>query len=150
MTEINVKISAGLAICKKTYALSSNKGYTVCFDFDSEWENEKDITARLVFDGNFVDIPVVNGRASLPKIPACRSLAVGVYSALHSTTLAQIGCIPTCADKNFCEVVTASEKAFRQIEKTLFDFGMADGRIEMLTLSLSQGEQRSFAPPDFF
>lgn len=101
MQYINVKISSSMAICQKEYPLSSNDDYAFIFQFDEKWKKEKRKTARLVFDGKYIDIKIKNNIAKPKKIPPCNNLNIGVYSKHYATTLAQIGCIISSVDKEF-------------------------------------------------
>lgn len=98
MNSIEIKISNKVAVCKKAFPISSNTGYKLVFSFDEEWKNEKEKTARLVFDESYIDIKMSENTALLPKIPPCESLSVGVYSKNLASTLAEIGCVLSCAD----------------------------------------------------
>ncbi len=98
MTNIQIKISGKIAVCRKRYLVSSNSDYTVTFDFDEEWKNHTVKTARFIFDSKSVDIPFSGDSVAVPKIPACRSLGIGVFSDSVSSTVAEIGCVLSAAD----------------------------------------------------
>lgn len=98
MNYIDVKVTSFMAICNKEYLVSSNKGYALRFCFDERWKKEKRKKARILFDERYIDLPIKNGIAVLPKIPPCKALSIGVYSKHCSTTYADIGCIRSCKD----------------------------------------------------
>lgn len=87
-----------MAICQKEYLISSNDDYALRFSFDERWKKEKHKKARLLFDGRYIDVPIKNGTAVLPKIPPAEALNVGVYSKHRATTYADLGCIRSCKD----------------------------------------------------
>lgn len=73
-----------------------NSDYQIQFAFDSEWDAHEKKTARLIYNGQYIDVPIdENGICELPAIRNATTLQVGVYSddeSLHTTTPASIGC----------------------------------------------------------
>lgn len=98
MTDIKIKISKKIAICKKKYLISSNSDYTVTFEFDDEWNPQESKTARFIFDEKCVDVPFLGNSVSVPKIPFCKTLGIGVFSDTASSTVADLGCIASVRD----------------------------------------------------
>ena len=98
MNYIDVKVTSHMALCCKEYPVSSNRDYALRFSFDEKWKKEKHKTARLLFDGKYIDIPIKKNVAFLPKIPPCEVLNIGVYSKNYATVYADIGCIKSCKD----------------------------------------------------
>lgn len=98
MKEITVKIKNKIAICPKRYLISANSDYKVKFEFDDEW-NEEDIkTARILFSDKVCDIPFIKKPITLPKIPYCTEISIGVFTDQMASTFAALGCIISCAD----------------------------------------------------
>lgn len=78
-----------------------NTDYTMEFTFDSEWDSYIDKTARFIWNGEYVDVDIVDTEEEdgikhscvVPKIKNTDTLEVGVYSGdLSTTTKAVISC----------------------------------------------------------
>ena len=98
MPEIKIKISNKIALCRKRYLISSNDNYTVRFEFDEEWENHQAKTARFIFDSSYVDVAFVGESVAVPKVIACETLGIGVFSDGLSSTIADVGCVLSVKD----------------------------------------------------
>lgn len=143
-TEIKIKISNKIAVCKKIYPISSNIGYVLVFDFDEEWQGEKNKTVRIFFDEKFIDIPLAGNRADILKIPPCSALSVGVYSDNLSSTSAQIGCILSCRDMPCEELFTLTQHQKKRINSCFGSFGVPADDISLVTVSFSNGDTLIF------
>ncbi|MGN1442250.1 MAG: hypothetical protein ACI4XE_00270, partial [Acutalibacteraceae bacterium] len=80
MTTIRINVTNKTAICQKRYLISANSNYQIQFTFDDEWSLSDAKTARIVFDRDYYDIIFTGDTVELPKIPACETLAVGVFT----------------------------------------------------------------------
>lgn len=109
MHTIPISVSGKVALCPKRYLISSNSDYVLQFTFDSEWDAAPVKTARVFFDEQCVDLAFSGNTVALPKIPACASLAVGVFSDSLATTPAELGCIVSVADSD-CEILDPLEE----------------------------------------
>lgn len=98
MPEIKIKISNKIALCRKRYLISSNENYTVKFEFDEEWAAHQARTARFIFDTQYVDVAFVGDSVAVPKVIACDSLGIGVYSDGLASTAADVGCVLSVKD----------------------------------------------------
>lgn len=98
MPDIQIKISSKIAICKKRYLVSSNANYTVSFDFDNEWDAHTVRTARFIFDSQYTDVAFSGNTVTMPKIPPCECLGIGVYSDALASTTADVGCVLSVKD----------------------------------------------------
>ena len=98
MPEIKIKISNKIALCRKRYLISSNENYIVTFEFDEEWESHQAKTARFIFDSQYVDVAFVGNSVAVPKVPACDSLGIGVFSDGLASTAADVGCVLSVKD----------------------------------------------------
>ena len=66
-------------------------GYAILFDFDEEWSNFKNKTARFIYNGKYVDVLFSGNKCPVPKISNTYSIKVGVYASdLCTTTPAYI------------------------------------------------------------
>lgn len=98
MPDIQIKISSKIATCKKRYLVSSNANYTVSFDFDNEWDAHTVRTARFIFDSQYTDVAFSGNTVTMPKIPPCECLGIGVYSDALASTTADVGCVLSVKD----------------------------------------------------
>ena len=72
-----------------------NSDYQIQFIFDSEWDAHGAKQARVIYSGQYIDLPIENNICSLPAIRNTDSIQVGVYTSdgtLHTTTPAYIKC----------------------------------------------------------
>ena len=98
MPEIKIKVSGKIAVCRKRYLVSSNANYTVTFDFDNEWDAHTVRTARFIFDSEYTDVAFSGNTVTVPKIPPCECLGIGVYSDSLASTTADVGCVLSVKD----------------------------------------------------
>ena len=115
MTTIQVTVSGKVAFCRKQYLISSNEDYQLQFFFDDDWTPSQVKTARLLFDGQSVDLVFTGTTVALPRIPACETLAVGVFTDTMATTVAPIGCIPSVADIDATPAQPFTQSQYDQI-----------------------------------
>lgn len=74
-----------------------NADYTVEFDFDEEWDEVTEKTARFVFNQkggtNFKDVDFTGNTVAVPVLENIKSVAIGVYSGKRlSSTAVEIPC----------------------------------------------------------
>lgn len=74
-----------------------NSDYTVAFDFDAEWDQAGEKTARFSYvrDGArmYQDVPITGSTAEVPAVYRTREVQVGVYAGdLVTSTPARIPC----------------------------------------------------------
>ena len=119
MTTVKINISNKTAVCQKRYLISSNAGYQIKFVFDSEWDVFEVKTARIIFDSRYYDIIFTGDTVELPKIPPCKSLAVGVFTDQLATNAAELGCILSAADFDGEAVTEFTESQYDQIVSLL-------------------------------
>ncbi|MBO5184998.1 MAG: hypothetical protein J6D79_04615, partial [Clostridia bacterium] len=98
MTDIKIKVSGKVALCRKRYLVSSNADYTVTFEFDSDWDAHTVKTARFIFDEKYTDVSFMGNTVAVPKVIACKTLGIGVYSDSVASTVADIGCVISAKD----------------------------------------------------
>lgn len=98
MKEITVKVKNKIAVCPKRYLISANCDYQINFELDEEW-NESDVkTARILFGDKMYDIPFIKKSITLPKIPNCTEISIGIFTSEMASTFAVLGCIISCSD----------------------------------------------------
>ncbi|MCM1544268.1 MAG: hypothetical protein NC110_03115 [Ruminococcus sp.] len=118
MPTINIKIRNKIAVCQKRYVISSNSNYSIEFDFDEEWKDEVK-TVRYFFDSKCVDMVFTGNVVGIPKIPACSSFGVGIFTDKLSSTVAEIGCIISAADSDCEHAFEFSQSQYDQIIELL-------------------------------
>lgn len=72
-----------------------NSDYQIQFIFDSEWDAHGAKKARVIYNGQYIDLPIEDNVCTLPVIRNTDSIQVGVYTSdgiLHTTTPAYIKC----------------------------------------------------------
>lgn len=115
MTTITIHVSNKTAVCQKRYLISSNSNYQIKFSFDGEWTLPEAKTARIIFDTRYCDIVFTGDTVTLPKIPVCDSLAVGVFTDTLATNAAELGCIVSAADFDGEAVTEFTHSQYDQI-----------------------------------
>lgn len=55
-----------------------NGGYKMRFEFDEEWEEQEEKTARFVVNGVFEEVPIVDNECEIPPIEDAKKVVVGV------------------------------------------------------------------------
>ena len=133
MHTIPIHVSGKVALCPKRYLISSNSDYVLQFTFDSEWDASPVKTARVIFDEQCVDLAFSGNSVALPKIPACTSLAVGVFSDSLATTAAELGCIVSVADSDCTVLDPLEETQYTQLFALLN--AMANKQVSALSLA---------------
>ena len=148
MHTIPIHVAGKVALCPKRYLISSNEDYVLQFTFDSEWDAVPVKTARVLFDDQCVDLVFSGSTVALPKIPACTSLAVGVFSDTLATTAAELGCIVSVADTDCTVLDELEDTQYTQLfallnamaNKQLSSLSLAD---DTLTLTFSDGSTQT-------
>lgn len=115
MPEIKIKISNKIALCRKRYLISSNENYTVKFEFDEEWSTHQARTARFIFDTQYVDVAFVGDSVAVPKVIACESLGIGVYSDGLASTAADVGCVLSVKDYQGAETEEITNNGYETL-----------------------------------
>ncbi|MCM1365161.1 MAG: hypothetical protein NC122_10065 [Faecalibacterium sp.] len=118
MSIINIQIKNKIAVCPKRYVISANSNYVIDFDFDSEWTDTVK-TARFLFDFSCVDVIFTGNRVSVPRIPECKTLSVGVFTDKLSSTAAEIGCITSVAHADGKDDFDFTKSQYDQIVELL-------------------------------
>ncbi len=118
MPVIDIKIKNKIAVCQKRYLISANSNYSVCFNFDEEWDDGIK-TARIFFDDSYTDVLFSGNTVTIPKIPSCKSLGIGVYTSTLSSTVADIGCITSAADTDCKDIYEVTTSQYDQIMNML-------------------------------
>ncbi len=82
---MEIKIRVRQKICTDypdIVLMSNNRTYTVTWDLDDEWQPYDTKTMRVISlpDGAYQDIVFTGKTVSLPSIPACESLSVGLFA----------------------------------------------------------------------
>lgn len=120
MPTIDVTVKNKIAACEKRYVISANSNYFVEFDFDEEWtDNVK--TARFFFDSSCVDMIFTGNKVPVPKIPACTTFGVGVFTDALASTTAEIGCIISAADEESNNAFNFTQSQYEQMVALLND-----------------------------
>lgn len=98
---MNIEITVAnriAAVVGSPVIVCGNKGYTVTFSFDREWDGYDEKTARFVFivDGKakFIDVLFSGNTCDAPMLSNISQVVVGVYAGdLRTTTGATIKCL---------------------------------------------------------
>lgn len=74
-----------------------NSDYTIQFNFDAEWDDLAEKTARFVWESHgerkYADVPITGTSAAVPVLSGTKEVRVGVFGgSLKSTTPARIPC----------------------------------------------------------
>ena len=133
MHSIPIQVAGKVALCPKRYLISSNSDYVLQFTFDSEWDASPVKTARILFDDQCVDLAFSGNSVALPKIPACTSLSVGVFSDSLATTAAELGCIVSVADTDCTVLDPLEDTQYTQLFAILN--AMANKQVSSLSLA---------------
>lgn len=73
----------------KQIVICNNKDYTMRFDFDAEWEQFNQKTARFSYDGQYQDVVFSGNVCPVPAFNDIFQFSVGVFAGdLHTTTTA--------------------------------------------------------------
>ena len=87
------------SLLKSAKIVLRNGGYKMRFEFDDEWAELPEKTARFVYNGIGVEAPIVNNECTVPVIEDAKKVAVGVYASEDVVTNAVA--IP-CEKSIFC------------------------------------------------
>lgn len=92
-----------------------NKGYTITFTFDEEWNECTTKTARFIWNGRYYDKEFTGDECSVPVINDATNVTVGVYAGdLKTTTPANIPCLISILCGN-PKVIEENIKEYRDI-----------------------------------
>lgn len=106
-----------------------NKGYTIKFTFDEEWNECTTKTARFIWNGEYYDKEFTGDECPVPIINDATNLTVGVYAGdLKTTTPANIPCLisilcgtPKIIDENVKEYRDIAQQAAATAQKAAED-----------------------------
>lgn len=70
-----------------------NSDYQITFNFDSEWEEYPNRTARFIWNGQHKDVEFTGDTVTVPILSNTKQLIVGVYADDISTTAVAIPCV---------------------------------------------------------
>ena len=71
--------------------ICGNSDFSVVFDFDTEWADQKVKTARFIWNGKWVDVVFTGNKCDVPVISDTFGFVVGVYAGdLRTTTPAYV------------------------------------------------------------
>lgn len=83
----------------QSYIVNGNTGYVIEFDFDSEWDEFAEKTARFVYCDkqgarHWIDVPITGNTCNTPKLERIDRVEVGVYAGnIRTSTQSTISCI---------------------------------------------------------
>lgn len=83
----------------QSYIVNGNTSYIVEFDFDAEWSEFGEKTARFVYCDehgarHWIDVPITNNTCNVPKLERVDKVEVGVYAGnIRTSTAALIPCL---------------------------------------------------------
>ena len=116
---INVKDKIATYLQRDGVIVCGNKGYTIAFTFDEEWDEHTTKTARFIWNGKYYDKEFTDNECRVPVINDTTQVTVGVYAGdLKTTTPAEIPCLisilcgnPELAESNIKEYRDIAQKA---------------------------------------
>lgn len=112
---INVKDKIANFFQRDGVIVCGNKGYTIAFTFDEEWEEYTTKTARFIWNGKYYDQQFTDNECPVPVINDTTNVTVGVYAGdLKTTTPAEIPCLISILCGN-PEVIEGNIKEYRDI-----------------------------------
>lgn len=123
-----------------------NTGYTVTFEFDSEWDSEPNKIARFVYHKNgkrfFEEAHIVGNMVDVPVLKNIDYVMVGVYGGdLTTTTSARVLCERSilCGEQE--EVLTEAQKQsiMAELAKNVYIVGAEINADNHLVLNMSDG-----------
>lgn len=127
-----------------------NSDYTVAFDFDAEWDQAGEKTARFSYvrDGArmYQDVPIAGSTAEVPAVYRTREVQVGVYAGdLVTSTPARIPCeksiiCDTCTPDDPIPVVRESS-----VYELIEDFTIEEDTTSFLRKVDSNGNAYNFS-----
>lgn len=91
--QITIPVKNKRAISPHEKIVCGNSDYTICFEFDVEWNEFETKTARFEYDGGFFERVFKGDICPVPVLQNTTACGVGVYAGnLRTTTKAMIGC----------------------------------------------------------
>ena len=117
MVELHIKIRKRIArLAYGENFVSYNEGYKIIFDFDREWDNIENKTARFIFGENYIDYPFNGNEVEIPLIKNADTLEIGVYSDnLYTTTAVKFKVLKSIKDEEKIEILVP--EAYPEIEE---------------------------------
>lgn len=76
----------GIIVC-------GNGDYQLVINFDNDWEEITNKTARFIWNGQYKDVAVIDNKVKVPVIKNTKELIVGIYADNVSTTAVTIPCV---------------------------------------------------------
>lgn len=104
----------------QSYIVNGNTWYIVEFDFDAEWSEFGEKTARFVYCDEYgarhwIDVPITNNTCNVPKLERVDKVEVGVYAGnIRTSAPAQIPCVPCILDAPSAQYIP-DEDIYNQI-----------------------------------
>ncbi|MBQ8921703.1 MAG: hypothetical protein IJ060_12520 [Oscillospiraceae bacterium] len=83
----------------QSFIVNGNTSYIVEFDFDSEWDEYAEKTARFVYCDergarHWIDVPITDNTCNVPRLERIDKVEVGVYAGnIRTSTPALIPCL---------------------------------------------------------
>lgn len=108
----------------QSYIVNGNTGYVIEFDFDSEWDEFAEKTARFVYCDkqgarHWIDVPITGNTCNTPKLERIDRVEVGVYAGnIRTSTMARIPCLWSILDYQ-AEKSAPKRDCFREIMELL-------------------------------
>lgn len=108
----------------QSYIVNGNTGYVIEFDFDSEWDEFAEKTARFVYCDkqgarHWIDVPITGNACNTPKLERIDRVEVGVYAGnIRTSTSALIPCIWSITDYQG-EMYTPERDCFNELMELL-------------------------------
>lgn len=115
MKRINVRNKIATYNTRDGVIVCGNKGYTITFTFDEEWNECTTKTARFIWNGRYYDQEFTGDECSVPVINDATNVTVGVYAGdLKTTTPANIPCLISILCGN-PKIIEENIKEYRDI-----------------------------------
>lgn len=115
MKRINVRNKIASYNQRDGVIVCGNKGYTITFTFDEEWDECTTKTARFIWNGRYYDQEFTGDECSVPVINDATNVTVGVYAGdLKTTTPANIPCLISILCGN-PKIIEENIKEYRDI-----------------------------------
>ena len=95
MPQIHISVCDKIARCDRQEGLlvCGNSDYEIIFQFDKEWAEHEEKTARFIWNNAYYDVTFTGERCPVPVITSASRVEVGVYAGtLRTSTPALIRC----------------------------------------------------------
>ena len=70
-----------------------NSDYELSINFDAEWADHPNRTARFIWNGQHKDVTFTGNTVAIPALSNTKQVLVGIYADNISTTAAKIPCV---------------------------------------------------------